>query len=147
MSDRIEKTIEIAAPVERVWSALTDHQQFGEWFKVRLDEPFVAGRLTRGEMTYPGFEGFPWVSRTEVLEAPRLFVFDWPHAENADDDLDAAVWTRVEFRLEPAGEGTRLTIVESGFDAMPEAQRLSRLRDNTEGWDIQARNVKAHAER
>jgi uncharacterized protein YndB with AHSA1/START domain len=43
MSDRVEKTIELRAPVSRVWRALTDHVEFGAWFRVRLDGPFVPG--------------------------------------------------------------------------------------------------------
>jgi uncharacterized protein YndB with AHSA1/START domain len=56
MSDRIEKTIELKAPVSRVWRALTDHREFGTWFRVRLDGPFVPGQVSRGQITYPGYE-------------------------------------------------------------------------------------------
>jgi uncharacterized protein YndB with AHSA1/START domain len=43
MSDRIEKSIELNSPIERVWRALTDHNEFGEWFRVKLDGPFAPG--------------------------------------------------------------------------------------------------------
>src|SRR4051794_5582890 len=56
MSDRIEKAIELNAPVERVWRALTDHGEFGEWFRVKLDGPFVPGEMSTGHITYPGYE-------------------------------------------------------------------------------------------
>ena len=44
MTDRIEKRIELKAPVSRVWRALTDHREFGEWFRVKMDGAFCAGR-------------------------------------------------------------------------------------------------------
>ena len=56
MEDRIEKRIEIAAPVSRVWQALTDSRQFGEWFLVKMDGPFVAGKPVAGQITHPGYE-------------------------------------------------------------------------------------------
>ena len=43
MLDRIEKSIELNAPIERVWHALTNHEEFGAWFKVRIDRPFAFG--------------------------------------------------------------------------------------------------------
>lgn len=145
MSDRIEKTIDIAAPVERVWDALTDHRKFGTWFRVRLDNPFVVGEVTRGQMTYPGFEHYPWESRTEVMDAPKRFVFLWPHTTDGEDAAEAA-WTRVAFTLEPIAEGTRLTVIEDGFETMPEDRRLSALRDNSRGWEEQNRNIKTFIE-
>ncbi len=147
MSDRIEKDVFIAAPVERVWRALTDHEQFGAWFGVKLDGPFVVGESTYGAMTEPSFEGWPWESRTEVMEAPRLFAFTWAHTVERDEDPHTAPRTRVEFRLAPEGEGTRLTIVESGFDAVPEERRAEVMRNNARGWEIQSARVKDHAER
>ncbi len=53
---RIEKAIELGAPVSRVWRALTDYREFGTWFRVRLEGPFVPGQATRGQITYPGYE-------------------------------------------------------------------------------------------
>ena len=76
--DRIEKVVELAAPVSRVWRALTDHEEFGEWFRVRLDGPFEVGVLTTGQITYPGHEDVKWESVTERMEHEKLFVFSWP---------------------------------------------------------------------
>ncbi|MDK1383932.1 SRPBCC family protein [Sinorhizobium sp. 8-89] len=146
MTDRIQKSIEMDAPVEKVWHALTDHTAFGEWFRVRLDGPFAVGKETTGEMTYPGHEGTKWRSVTERMEAPTLFSFRWPHAENPDADLSTSPTTLVEFRLEPTAKGTRLTIVESGFETLPEDRRMEALRGNEGGWEIQAGNIKAYVE-
>lgn len=148
MTDRIEKSISIAAPVEKVWRALTDHEEFGAWFRVRLDGPFVLGEVSTGRMTYPGFEHLKWQAEVVAMEAPRLFAFTWhPYAVDPDKDYSPDPQTRVEFRLEPAGDGTRLTVVESGFDSLPADRRDEALRMNTGGWEEQVNNVKAHAER
>jgi uncharacterized protein YndB with AHSA1/START domain len=144
MADSVEKTIELRAPIERVWRALTDHEEFGAWFKVRLDGPFAIGEQSRGQMTYPGYEHYPWAARVLVMDAPRLFAFEWPHTESPDEDAARAAWTRVEFRLEPIATGTRLTVTESGFEALPPDRRVEFMRRNEGGWAIQVENIKAH---
>ncbi len=143
--DRIEKIVDLAAPVSRVWRALTDHEEFGQWFRVRLDGPFEVGATTTGNITYPGYEHMEWVSVTERMEPERLFVFSWPPSSIDPDTTysdDAKVI--VEFRLQPTENGTRLTITETGFLQFPESKRLEALRSNKEGWDIQAENVAAY---
>ncbi len=145
--DRIEKIVHLAAPVARVWTAITDHQEFGEWFRVRLDNPFKVGTTTTGNITYPGHEDMKWLSVTEQMDQQRLFAFSWPpSAIDPDTEYDTEAKVRVEFRLEPTELGTRLTITETGFQQFPEAKRLEVLRSNAEGWDIQAKNVAAHVE-
>jgi len=149
MTDRIEKTVELRAPIDRVWRAITDHEEFGAWFRVKLDGPFVVGETTTGRITYPGYEHMLWRSRVERMDEPRLFVFSWPHPEDPADEsqLADAPETRVEFRLEEAPGGTRLTIVESGFEALPPDRRATAMRVNEGGWEEQTSNVKAHVEK
>jgi uncharacterized protein YndB with AHSA1/START domain len=148
MTDRIEKHIDIAAPVERVWRALTDHEEFGAWFRVKLDGPFVLGGLSSGHITYPGYEHLKWEARVVAMDSPQVFAFTWhPYAVDPDQDYSDEPTTRVEFRLEPTAGGTRLTVTESGFDAIPETRRDEALRMNEGGWEEQVRNIKAHAER
>ena len=143
--DRIEKVVELAAPVSRVWRAITDHEEFGEWFRVRLDGPFEVGKMTTGNITFPGHEHVQWESLTEQLEPETLFVFSWPpSAVDPDTPYPDDAKVVVEFRLEPSDNGTRLTINESGFLQFPESKRLEVLRSNQEGWDIQADNIAAH---
>ena len=146
MSDRIERTVEVSAPVERVWRALTDHHEFGRWFRVDLDGPFTVGGTTTGRMTYPGYEGVTWEAVVETMEAPRLFAFRWPHPADPFEDEPAAPTTLVEFRLSPIPGGTLLTIVESGFEALPMDRRAEAMRGNEGGWKEQAGNIKAHVE-
>ena len=147
MVDRIEKSIELNAPVARVWRALTDHEEFGAWFRVSLDGPFVVGETSRGRVTYPGYEHLPWQAKVQVMEPERLFAFTWPQYDvEADVDYADEPWTLVEFRLEPTARGTRLAIVESGFDALPEGPRMNFLRLNEKGWTQQLDNIQAHVE-
>ena len=143
--DRIEKVVDLDAPVARVWRAITDHEEFGTWFRVRLDGPFEVGKTTTGHITYPGHEGVEWVSRTEEIVPEQLFRFSWPPgAVDPDTDYDDDAKVTVEFRLEPIAGGTRLTIVESGFLQFSERKRLDVLRANEQGWEIQAGNVADH---
>jgi uncharacterized protein YndB with AHSA1/START domain len=147
MSDRIEKSTELAAPVERVWRALTDHEEFGRWFRVALDGPFVPGEVSRGRITYPGYEHLPWEATVVAMERPRLFSFTWhPYAVDPGVDYAGEPTTLVEFRLEPTPGGTRLTVVESGFDAVPAHRRAEARRMNEGGWEEHARNIRAHVE-
>lgn len=146
MTDTIEKSTFIRAPIDRVWRAISDHREFGSWFKVDLDQPFVAGERSTGTMTYPGYEGYPWLAWVKTVDAPNLLALEWTPGPDVPDDPETAPRTRVEFRLRPEGDGTRLQIVESGFDALPEPLRASALRSNTEGWTIQIDNVRRHAE-
>lgn len=148
MLDHIEKTIELEAPIERVWRALTDYEEFGAWFRVKLDGPFVVGEITTGRITYPGHEHMRWRSKVERMDAPHLFVFTWPHPEDPADEeeLATAPETRVEFRLEEIPGGTCLTVVESGFEALPENRRATAMRENDGGWEIQKENIRAHVE-
>jgi len=95
MADRIEKQVELRAPIERVWRAISDHEEFGTWFKVRLDGPFVAGAEQTGQMTYPGYEHLPWKARVIPVEAPRRLVFEWPAMDEQDRVRDDWPWTRV----------------------------------------------------
>lgn len=146
--NRIEKSIVLNAPVDRVWRAITDQEQFGEWFGVRLDGPFVVGAITRGRVTNPGYEHLPWQAKVQAMEAERLFSFTWPQYDvEADVDYADEPWTLVEFSLEPVDGATRLVITESGFDALPEGPRRNFLRSNEQGWSEQVLNIQAHVEK
>lgn len=147
MTDRIEKTVLLKAPVARVWQALTDHTEFGTWFRVKLDAPFVAGETSTGHITYPGYEHVQWQARIVTMDAPRLFAFTWhPYAVDPDVDYSGETPTLVEFRLAPEASGTRLDIVESGFDKVPAHRRAEAMRMNDGGWAEQVTNIKAHVE-
>ncbi len=145
MTDRIVKIVELQASVSRVWHALTDHREFGQWFRVILDAPFKPGTTSSGRMTYPGYEHYPWLAVVERMDHERLFSFRWhDFDEKSGVEIAKQPTTLVEFRLEAIPTGTRLTIVESGFEALPDPRRLEILRGNTEGWNTQAGNISVH---
>ena len=145
MSDRIEKTIELNASVSRVWRALTDHREFGTWFRVRLDGPFVPGQVSRGQITYPGYEHIRWEAVVQKMEPERLFSFTWhPYAVDPKEDYSKEPPTLVEFTLEKTKQGTLLRVVESGFDKIPAKRRSEAFRMNEGGWSEQMKNIAAH---
>lgn len=144
-TDRIEKRIELKAPITRVWKALTDFREFGQWFRVNLEGPFVPGKATRGQITYPGYEHLVMEVFVEKLEPERLFSFRWhPTAVDPENDHSNDPSTLVEFRLESSGDGTLLHMTESGFDALPIERREEAFRRNEGGWNEQMDNIQAH---
>lgn len=145
MNDQIQKRIELQAPVSRVWRALTDHREFGEWFRVKLEGPFVAGQVSRGNITYPGYEHVKWEAVVKEMKPESLFSFTWhPYAVDPAVDYSQETPTLVEFRLEKTASGTLLTITESGFDRIPPHRRMEALRMNDGGWAEQTRNIERH---
>jgi hypothetical protein len=104
----------LQAPVSRVWRALTDHQEFGQWFRVNLEGPLVPGQTARGRITHPGYEHLVWQAMVHKMEPER------------------------------AGGGTLLTLVESGFDKVPARRRDEAYRMNDVGWTAQMQNIARH---
>jgi uncharacterized protein YndB with AHSA1/START domain len=145
MTDRIEKRIELKAPLARVWRALTDYREFGEWFRVKIEAPFAQGEVSRGHITYPGYEHLRWEAVVVAMEPERLFSFRWhPYAVDPKMDYSKEPETLVEFRLEKAGEGTLLTVMESGFDKIPAARRAEAFPRNESGWTEQMKNIERY---
>lgn len=167
-SDRIEKQVTLRASVSRVWKAIADSQEFGRWFGVHLDGPFVTGQRVRGVfdatlnesaiLEYQKRLGLPpskvkmpdentVFCTVEHIEPERYFSFRWiPYGVDAEIDPENEPTTLVEFRLEPVAGGTRLTIVESGFDRVPAHRRERAFRMNEGGWAEQAENVRKYVE-
>jgi uncharacterized protein YndB with AHSA1/START domain len=146
-TDRIEKRIELKAPIERVWRAITDYREFGTWFRVNLESPFVPGESTRGTIMYPGFEHLIMNVVVQKLEPRLLFSFHWhPYAVDPSVDYSHEPPTLVEFRLEPTAAGTLLVVSESGFDSLPAARRDEAFRMNDGGWGEQMKNIEKHVD-
>jgi uncharacterized protein YndB with AHSA1/START domain len=144
-NDRIERTRVLAAPRSRVWRALTDAQEFSSWFGVKLMGPFTAGARVSGPITVPGYEHVTMDITIERVEPERLFSYRWhPYAIEAGVDYSAEPTTLVEFRLEDVASGTRLTVTESGFDAIPLARRAKAFQMNDNGWAQQVENLARH---
>jgi uncharacterized protein YndB with AHSA1/START domain len=142
--DTIEKRIELKAPISRVWRALTNHVEFGQWFRVDLEGPFVVGQLSLGRITYPGYEHMKWEALIETMRTNELFSFKWPHPADPNDPNSAKTWTLVEFRLTPTATGTLLVVRESGFSQLPASQRAEAFRSNEGGWAEQMTNIERH---
>jgi uncharacterized protein YndB with AHSA1/START domain len=158
--DRIRKTTILRAPLERVWRAVSDAREFGQWFGVEFEGPFVPNSHLTGTMTptkadpevakmqksYAGMKFEIWVDRIEPM---RLFSFRWhPFAIDTAYDYSNEPTTLVVFELEAAPGGTRLTITESGFEGVPLARRAQAFTSNDQGWAKQIELVEkylAHA--
>src|ERR1700744_5346942 len=145
MENQIEKQIEIVAPVNRVWIALTDSRQFGEWFKTKMDGPFVVGQLVGGQITFPGYEHLRMEIVVQAMEPEKLFSFTWhPYAIDPKVDYSQEEPTLVEFRLHPTAGGTLLKVTESGFEKIPAARRAEAFLRNDGGWAQQMKNIQAY---
>lgn len=143
--DRIEKSVVLHAPLDRVWRAIADATEFGRWFGVRVDGPFVAGSVVNAEMTGTLIDEAvaaeqcahphgPFPLQIVSVQPRRQLAFRWnplPGTEFAE------LFTLVEFTLSETADGVRLTVVESGFDALPAGPRRSAWTDNDRGWTIQ----------
>jgi uncharacterized protein YndB with AHSA1/START domain len=144
-NDRIVKQIEIKAPVSRVWRALTDYREFGEWFRVKLEGPFVAGKASGGNITWPGYEHNRMEVVVQKMEPERYFSYTWhPYAIDPKVDYSNETPTLVEFTLKKIGNGTLLTVTESGFDKIPSGRRAEALRMNDNGWAQQMKNIESY---
>jgi uncharacterized protein YndB with AHSA1/START domain len=145
MENVVEKRIELKAPVSRVWRALTDHREFGEWFRVKLDGPFVPGQVSRGHITYPGYEHLKWEATVEKMDPERLFSYTWhPYAVDPNKDYSKESPTLVEFTLEKTASGTLLVVKESGFEKVPADRRAEAFRMNEGGWAEQVKNIEGY---
>ncbi|GAC1580383.1 MAG: SRPBCC family protein [Sphingomicrobium sp.] len=141
--DKIEQNISLSVPLERVWRAVSDHREFGTWFKVTLDQPFVAGQASTGHMTNKGYEQVRWNALVDAVEPPYRLAFRWhPYAIEPGRDYSNEPTTLVEIMLEADGDGTRLRVVESGFDALPYSRRDEAFRMNSNGWAKQLENIR-----
>jgi uncharacterized protein YndB with AHSA1/START domain len=145
-TDRIERKILLKAPRSRVWRALANAEEFGEWFRVSLNgQAFVAGQRTRGHITYPGYEHLVFDVLVERMKPERLLALRWhPAAIDPAVDYSKEPTTLVEFELTEVEGGTLLTLVESGFDKIPPERRLEAFRMNSGGWDEQMKNIEKH---
>jgi len=149
-TDAIVKTTLLRAPIDRVWSAITDSRQFGTWFGIVFEGPFVAGQKVRGvvspskvnaEMaaTQKSWEGFPFDVFVETVDPKRLFTFRWHPYETQLGSNEPT--TLVTFELVPEADGIRLTITESGFDSIPLDRRAKAFANNEGGWNMQIKVV------
>ncbi|MFL5379593.1 MAG: SRPBCC family protein [Myxococcales bacterium] len=157
-TDRIQKTVFLRAPLERVWRAISDPAEFGTWFGVAFDGPFVAGARVTGRIVptkvdaeiakaQEPYAGTKFECSIDRVEPMRLFSFRWnPYGVEQGVDYSKEPTTLVTFALEEAPGGTKLTITETGFDQIPLARRAKAFSANAEGWAMQAKLIEKYLE-
>jgi uncharacterized protein YndB with AHSA1/START domain len=155
-TDRIEKQVMLRAPQERVWRAISDAAEFGSWFGMEVDGPFAEGTDVRGRIVptkadpelakmQEGHAGLSVTLRIERIEPMHTFSYRWhPFAIDPAVDYSAEPMTLVTFTLAPVDGGTLLTIVETGFDAIPIARRADAFEANDEGWTLMSNVIEKH---
>lgn len=144
-ANSITKEILLRAPRARVWSALADSTEFGAWFGMEMEGAFEAGKAVSGRIRYADendpmyqFRDMPFEMVIDRMEPERLFSYRWhPGMPEPGKDYSNEPMTLVEFTLTDDPGGTLLTIVESGFDAIPAERRVAVFTMNTEGWEGQ----------
>ncbi len=143
--DRIEKKILLRHSRAKVWRALTESKEFGDWFGAIFTEPFWPGARVSGKVTHPGYEHMTMDITIERMDPERTFSWRWhPGAAEPGEDFSHEPTTLVTFELEELEGGTLLTVVETGFDRIPLARREKALRENDEGWTAQMRAIEDH---
>jgi uncharacterized protein YndB with AHSA1/START domain len=155
-TDRIEKSVLLRAPRERVWRAISDSKQFGRWFGVQFDGPFVAGASIVGKLVgttvdaevakrQEQYKGVRFEFAVERVEPMRLFSFRWhPFAMDSSVDYSKEPSTLVVFQLEEAAGGTMLKVTESGFDQIPIERRAKAFAADEGGWAAQMKLIEKY---
>jgi uncharacterized protein YndB with AHSA1/START domain len=146
-TDRIERSIQINAPRSRVWRALSNAEEFGNWFGANLKgQAFAPGQRVQGPITIEGYKHVMFDVIVERVEPEKLLTYRWhPYAVDPKIDYTKEQRTLVTFTLKDAADGTLLTVVESGFDNVPPERRMEAIRMNSGGWEGQLRNIQRHA--
>jgi len=155
-TDRIQKTVVLKAPLDKVWRALSDSGQFGTWFGVKFEGPFTAGANIRGVLVgtkvdadvakaQKQYEGKTFDITVDRIEPMKLFSFRWhPHAVEPGVDYSHEPTTLVAFTLEEVAGGVKVTVTESGFDQIPLERRAAAFRSNEQGWGMMAKVLEAY---
>jgi uncharacterized protein YndB with AHSA1/START domain len=137
----IERQIEIKAPVEKVWNALTDSKLFGRWFKANFKSEFVAGKITHAKNTSKGFE-MDIEFHIKEIKPQSYFSYAWiPFPMDRTFDYTKEEPTLVEFFLEQNNQGTMLKVKESGFNKVTASRRAEAFKMHTGGWEAQLKNI------
>lgn len=138
---RIERSVFIRAPRKRVWRALADMREFASWFQVKAEGEFKPGATVPMTCTVPGYEGIRFDVTIEAMEPERRLAWRWiPGAEQPPGEAT----TQVEFLLTEEDGGTRVTVIESGFDRISLARRAKAYEENSKGWEEQMLALERH---
>ena len=138
----IERTRTVKATRERVWRALTTAEEFSEWFRVKVDGPFEAGKRFDLVATLPGWEGFRFWFEIVEMTPPERFSYRWLPGAVVDDSDSTP--TLVTFTLEEVAGGTKLTVLETGFEGVSLEKRARAFQLNTDGWRDQMASLERY---
>jgi uncharacterized protein YndB with AHSA1/START domain len=132
---RIDRTIEIQAPPERVWRALTNAKELATWFQVTIEGDIAPGNEVWMTSMSKGYKGVRFRILFVEMTPPKRFVWQWhPGAVDPNVDYSSEPRTTVTFTLEPSGGGTRVSLAETGFNEISLARRAKVFGDNSQGW-------------
>ena len=136
----VSRTIDIAAPVAKVWAAVTEPEHIKQWAgsAASIDALRVGGH---GVWTFEGYGDVPLV--IEEIDPPHSIAYRWGNTQSPEVDPEAS--TVFRFTLEETGSGTRLTVVESGFNTL--ADPPARMESNRGGWTSELDELVAYVER
>ena len=138
---RIERSVFIRAPRARVWRAISNLAEFAAWFQVNAEGEFKPGATVPMTCTVPGYEGLRFNVTIESIEPERRLTWRWiPGSEQPAGEST----TLVEFLLEDEAGGTRVTVIESGFDRVSLARRAKAFEENTNGWEEQMKALERY---
>lgn len=141
----IERSILLKATRERVWRALTTAEEFSEWFQMKVEGPFEAGKRIDMVATLEGWEGFRFWFEIVEMTPPEKFSYRWLPGAVVDDEDSTP--TLVTFTLEEVAGGTRVTVLETGFEGLSLAKRARAFQENTDGWRDQMANLERYLEK
>jgi uncharacterized protein YndB with AHSA1/START domain len=145
--DRIERETFIAAPVERVWTLITEAEHLGRWFG---DAGAEVDLRPGGAMVLRWDAHGTSRARIVDVEPHTRFSYRWaPFKDPAGEEPAEGNSTLVEFTLHPEADGTRLRVIESGFASLDttDEQRVANHAGNTRGWELETGELRAYAER
>jgi len=144
--NRIERQILVRAPRERVWRALTDIDEFGQWFRVKSEDRFVPGARVHMVSTDRNYEGYSFYVFVEEMDPPRQFSWRWhPGLRDPDVDYYNESTTLVTFSLEEVEGGTLVKVTESGFNHISLVRRARVFQENNGGWEYQLQQIAQYA--
>ncbi len=154
--DVIRKEIVLKAPLDKVWAAISDASQFGQWFGMRFDGPFVAGQPISGHIVptmvdpevanaQKPYEGTPFSMMVGEIRPKSLFELRWhPYAIDTSKDYSSEPMTLITFALKEVEGGVHLTLTESGFENIPPERRFQAFEANDGGWTAQMKLIEAY---
>ena len=147
VEDEIVRTIDLNASQNRVWQAIVDAEQFGQWFKCKVEGNFAVGQVVNCRSLYEGNEESVWQKLITAIEPQHYFAFEWSPGEGGADLFSEQVGkTLVEFTLQVSEQGCHLEIKEIVFAGLPADAGLKSFQLNTQGWDAQVDNIIAYVQ-